>query len=305
MDKGYDVIIIGGGPAGLTAGLYTSRDKLNSLLIEGGAIGGNMAEASQIDNYPGFPDGINGLELAQLMHQQAEKYGLKTLYSSVTAIEVKDKQKVVKTAEGDFTAKVVIITGGSERQKLGVAGEDEFTGKGVSFCATCDGPLFRDKAVAVVGGGNVAVSETLHLARFASKVTVIHRRDQLRASGILRERAFADAKIDFRWHTVVEAIEGGAFVERLHLRHLKTEQKSSLEVAAVFISIGLKPHTGYLKDIVPLDDLGQIMVNDKMETGVPGFFAAGDIRHHSIRQVIAAAGDGAVAAYYAQKFINQ
>lgn len=305
MDKGYDVIIIGGGPAGLTAGLYTSRDKLNSLLIEGGAIGGNMAEASQIDNYPGFPDGINGLELAQLMHQQAEKYGLNTLYSSVTAIELKDKQKVVKTAEGDFTAKAVIITGGSERQKLGVAGEDEFTGKGVSFCATCDGPLFRDKAVAVVGGGNVAVSETLHLARFASKVTVIHRRDQLRASGILRERAFADAKIDFRWHTVVEAIEGGAFVERLHLRHLKTEQKSSLEVAAVFISIGLKPHTSYLKDIVPLDDLGQIMVNDKMETGVPGFFAAGDIRHHSIRQVIAAAGDGAVAAYYAQKFINQ
>lgn len=305
MDKGYDVIIIGGGPAGLTAGLYTSRDKLNSLLIEGGAIGGNMAEASQIDNYPGFPDGINGLELAQLMHQQAEKYGLNTLYSSVTAIELKDKQKVVKTAEGDFTAKAVIITGGSERQKLGVAGEDEFTGKGVSFCATCDGPLFRDKAVAVVGGGNVAVSETLHLARFASKVTVIHRRDQLRASGILRERAFADAKIDFRWHTVVEAIEGGAFVERLRLRHLKTEQKSSLEVAAVFISIGLKPHTSYLKDIVPLDDLGQIMVNDKMETGVPGFFAAGDIRHHSIRQVIAAAGDGAVAAYYAQKFINQ
>lgn len=305
MDKGYDVIIIGGGPAGLTAGLYTSRDRLNSLLIEGGAIGGNMAEASQIDNYPGFPDGINGLELAQLMHQQAEKYGLKTLYGSVTAIELKDKQKVVKTAEGDFTAKVVIITGGSERQKLGVAGEDEFTGKGVSFCATCDGPLFRDKAVAVVGGGNVAVSEALHLARFASKVTVIHRRDQLRASGILKERAFADAKIDFRWHTVVEAIEGDNFVKGLRLRHLKTGQKSSLEVAAIFISIGLKPHTGYLKDIVPLDDLGQIMVNDKMETGVPGFFAAGDIRHHSIRQVIAAAGDGAVAAYYAQKFINQ
>ncbi len=305
MSEEYDVIIIGGGPAGLTTAIYTARAGLSSLLIEGGMVGGKMIEAGQLDNYPGFPDGISGFDLGQLMYQQATKYGLKMTTGTVTIIEVKDKHKVVRTTDGDFSARAVIITGGSERQKLGVPGEKKFTGKGVSFCSTCDGPLFKDKPVAVVGGGNVAVTEALHLARFVSHVSVIHRRDKLRATHILQEKAFAQAKIDFRWNTIVEAIEGDNFVEKLRLRNVLTGEVSTLSVAGVFISVGLKPNTGYLKDIVALDKLGQVIVNNNMETQTPGIFAAGDIRSGSIRQAIAAAGDGAIAAISAQKYLSK
>lgn len=305
MSEEYDVIIIGGGPGGLTAAIYTARAGLSSLLIEGGMVGGKMIEAGQLDNYPGFPDGISGFDLGQLMYQQATKYGHKMTTGTVTIIEVKDKHKVVRTTDGDFSARAVIITGGSERQKLGVPGEKKFTGKGVSFCSTCDGPLFQDKPVAVVGGGNVAVTEALHLTRFASHVTVIHRRDKLRATHILQEKATAQAKIDFRWNTIVEAIEGDNFVEKLKLRNVLTGEVSTLSVAGVFISVGLKPNTGYLKDIVALDKLGQVIVNNNMETQTPGIFAAGDIRSGSIRQVIAAAGDGAIAAISAQKYLSK
>lgn len=305
MIEKYDVIIIGGGPAGLTAGLYTARAGLNSLLIEGGMIGGKMIEAWQLDNFPGFPDGVNGFELGQLMYQQATKYGLKTVTAAVTVVGIKGEQKVVKTANGEYSARALIITGGSERQKLGVPGEKEFSGKGVSFCSTCDAPLFKDKAVAVAGGGNVAITEALHLAKFASRVTVIHRRGQLRATGILQEKAFAEANIDFLWNSVIEAVEGGDLLERLKLRQVKTGALSTLKVAGLFVSIGLKPNTGYLKDIVALDQIGQIAVNGKMETSTPGIFAAGDIRSDSIRQVVAAAGDGAVAAVNAQKYLSE
>lgn len=305
MSEEYDVIIIGGGPGGLTAAIYTARAGLSSLLIEGGMVGGKMIEAGQLDNYPGFPDGISGFDLGQLMYQQATKYGHKMTTGTVTIIEVKDKHKVVRTTDGDFSARAVIITGGSERQKLGVPGEKKFTGKGVSFCSTCDGPLFKDKPVAVVGGGNVAVTEALHLTGFASHVTVIHRRDKLRATHILQEKATAQAKIDFRWNTIVEAIEGDNFVEKLKLRNVLTGEVSTLSVAGVFISVGLKPNTGYLKDIVALDKLGQVIVNNNMETQTPGIFAAGDIRSGSIRQVIAAAGDGAIAAISAQKYLSK
>lgn len=305
MSEEYDVIIIGGGPGGLTAAIYTARAGLSSLLIEGGMVGGKMIEAGQLDNYPGFPDGISGFDLGQLMYQQATKYGHKMTTGTVTIIEVKDKHKVVRTTDGDFSARAVIITGGSERQKLGVPGEKKFTGKGVSFCSTCDGPLFKDKPVAVVGGGNVAVTEALHLTRFASHVTVIHRRDKLRATHILQEKATAQAKIDFRWNTIIEAIEGDNFVEKLKLRNVLTGEVSTLSVAGVFISVGLKPNTGYLKDIVALDKLGQVIVNNNMETQTPGIFAAGDIRSGSIRQVIAAAGDGAIAAISAQKYLSK
>ena len=191
----YDVVIIGAGPAGLTAGLYTSRTRLNSLLIERGMVGGQIANAEQVENYPGFPEGINGFELGELMHQQATKYGLKTVIAETTGIKPGEGQHVVKTSEGDFIAKAVIIAGGSERQTLGVPGEEKFTGKGVSYCATCDAAFFKEQPVAVVGGGNAAITEALHLARFASKVTVIHRRHQLRATGILKERALAEPNI--------------------------------------------------------------------------------------------------------------
>jgi thioredoxin reductase (NADPH) len=305
MAKAYDVIIIGGGPGGLSAGIYTARTRLKSLLIEKGMIGGKMAEAELIDNFPGFPEGINGYKLAELMHQQAIKYDLETLYATVSSIAVRGDRKLVKTDDGDFTARVVIITGGSERQRLNVPGEKELTGRGVSYCSNCDAPFFQDQPVAVVGGGNVAISEALHLTKFASKVSIIHRRDQLRATEALQEKAHAESKIEFILDTVVETIDGKEAVASLKLRNVKTNKTSRLKVNGVFISVGLMPNTDYLKDLLPLDKQGNIITNEKMETKIPGIFAAGDIRHNSIRQAIAASGDGAVAAVYAKQFISE
>jgi len=305
MDNRYDVVIIGAGPAGLTAGLYASRARLNSLLIERGLVGGQIANAERVENYPGFPEGISGSELGQLMHQQAAQYGLKTVIAEATGIELQKGQKVVKTTEGDFIARAVIIAGGSKRQILDVPGEEEFTGKGVSYCATCDAAFFREQPVAVVGGSDAALTEALHLAKFASRITVIHRRRQLRATRILQERAFAEPKIEFRWDSTVEKIEGENSVKRIGLNQVKTGEKSALEVAGVFISIGFKPDTDYLKGILPLDAVGHIITNEKMETEIPGIFAAGDIRYNSARQAITAAGDGATAAIYAQKLLTE
>jgi len=305
MNREYEVVIIGGGPAGLTAGLYTSRARLNSLLIEKGLVGGQIVNAEKVDNYPGFPEGISGLKLGELMHQQATKYGLQTIIAQATGIEPQPKQIVVKTTEGNFTAKAVIIASGSERRKLDIPGEEKFTGKGVSYCATCDAAFFKGLPVAVVGGGNAAITEALHLTKFAPKVTVIHRRNQLRASRILQEKALSQPKIEFLWDTVAEAIEGENLVTRIKLRQVKTGEKSSLDIAGVFISVGLKPNTDYLKGVLPLDEGGYVITNDKMETEIPGIFAAGDIRRNSTRQAITAAGDGATAAFYAEKFITQ
>ena len=305
MNREYELIIIGGGPAGLTAGLYASRARLNTLLIDKGLVGGQIADAELVENYPGFVEGISGFELGQLMHQQATKYGLKTLLAEVTGIELQGEKKVVMTTKGNFIAKAVIIASGSERDKLGIPGEDKFTGKGVSYCATCDATFFRELPVAVVGGSDAAITEALHLTKFASKVTVIHRRDQLRATRILQERAFAEPKIEFLWNTVVDEIEGENLVKRIKLRQVKTGEKSTLEVAGVFISIGFKPGTDYLKGILPLDASGHIITNDRMETEVPGIFVAGDIRHNSARQAITAAGDGATATIYAEKFLSE
>lgn len=303
-DKEYDVVIIGGGPAGLSAGIYTGRARLSSLLIEKMVLGGYIVNAELVENYPGFAEGISGLELAELMHKQATKYGLEILSAEVTGLELKGERKVVKTDDGNFMAKAVIIAGGSERNQLGVPGEKEFTGKGVSYCATCDAYFFREQPVAVVGGGNAAINEALQLAKFASRVFVIHRREQLRATRILQERAFAEPKIEFLWNTTVEAIEGKDMVKNLRLHNVLTGEKSTLDVSGIFVAVGFKPNTDYLRGILPLDATGAIITNEKMETGVPGIFAAGDIRSNSIRQVIAAAGDGAVAAIYAERFIN-
>ena len=303
IKREYDVVIIGGGPAGLTAGIYTARARLKSLLIERGATGGWILNAGVVENYPGFPDGINGLELAEAMHQQAVKFGLETLTAEVTGLELKDEQRVVKTSEGDVAARAVIVAGGSDRVKLGVPGEEEFTGRGVAYCAICDGYFYRDVPVAVVGGGNAAINEALELTKFASRVTIIHRREELRATKILQERAFAEPKIEFAWNTVVEAVEGEDTVKKLRLKNVRNGEKSTLEISGVFMAVGFRPNTGYLKSVLTLADDGTVITNEKMETAVPGIFAAGDIRSSSIRQVAAAVGDGSVAAIYAERYI--
>ena len=305
MNKEYEVAIIGGGPAGLSAGIYTARARLSSLLVEKGIIGGLITIAEWVENYPGFPEGISGLDLTELMHQQATKFGLETLTAEVTGIELEGKRKIVKTSEGDFMAKAVIAAGGSDRVQLNVSGEKEFIGRGVSYCATCDAAFFVDRTIALVGGGDAAITEALHLTKFASKVIVIHRRDELRATRIVQEKAFAEPKIEFLWNSIVEGIEGGDVVKRLKLRNVVTREESTLDVSGVFVSIGFKPNTDYLRGILPLDAAGYIVTNEKMETEIPGILAAGDIRRNSIRQVVAAAGDGATAAIYAEKFISE
>lgn len=305
MSKAYDVIIIGGGPAGLSAGLYTSRAGIRSLLIERAMIGGQITNAELVENYPGFPDGISGFDLGDSIHRQATRFGLETVSVEVTGVDLGGREKLIKTGEGDYTARAVIIAGGAALQRLGVPREEELTGRGVSYCATCDGAFFRDKVVAVIGGGNSAVEEAILLTRFVSKVIVIHRREQLRASKIAQERAFANEKIEFLWDTVAEGIIGDDRVTGLKVRNVKTNQTSTIEVAAAFIYVGQKPNTDYLKGLVPLDEEGRIIINDRMETGVSGVFAAGDIRQHSARQVVTAAGDGAAAALSAEKFLSE
>jgi thioredoxin reductase (NADPH) len=304
VDRTHQLIIVGGGPAGLSAGLYASRSRLDTLLIEKAGLGGQILNAEMVENYPGFPQGISGSELGSLIAQQATKYGLPTAFAEVQGIEIRGGEKIVSTSEGQFKAKAVIIAGGSEHSKLGVPGEEEFTGKGVSYCAMCDGAFFRDQVVAVVGGGNVALNDALFLTRFASKVIVIHRRDQLRATKILQDRAFANPKIKFLWDTVVDSIIGDKLVKEIRLRNVKTGKVSSLEISGVFAAVGLRPNTDYLKGLLTLDEGGFISVNGWMETEVPGVFAAGDIRAGSIRQVVSAAGDGATAAVAAERFLS-
>lgn len=304
MEKDYQLIILGGGPAGLAAGIYSARNKLDSLLIEKAMIGGLAVYADLIENYPGFPDGIGGLELGELMLRQAEKFGLKTLTAEVTGLDLADSRKTVRTRESDLTARALIIALGSERINLDVPGEKEFVGRGVSYCATCDAAFFQEKEVAVVGGGNSAISEALHLAKFAAKVNIIHRRNQLRATPLFADKAKSDPRINFIWNTTVDAIEGNDNVEKLRLVDVLTGQKSTLPVSGVFVSIGQRPNTDLVKGKVPLDANGYIITNEKMETGLPGVLAAGDIRSNSIRQTISAAGDGATAAIYADRYLG-
>jgi thioredoxin reductase (NADPH) len=300
----YDVIIVGGGPAGLTAGLYTGRAKLKTAIIEGSAIGGRMAEAWEIENYPGIVEPINGYDLTQKMHEQTIKFGVEHIQTGVTGIDLADGHKIVKTALGDYAARALIIAGGSERRKLGVPGEKELVGRGVSFCATCDGPFFRNKIVAVIGGGNGALNEAIHLTHFADKIYIIHRRDKLRATPVLQEKAKADNKIEFLWNTDVTAIEGDGTVERLKLKNVLNGEETILSVGGVFVAVGLIPNTDYLKGVVELNKVGAVITNENMETNIPGVYAAGDVRANSVRQVVTAAGDGATAASNAQDYLS-
>jgi thioredoxin reductase (NADPH) len=301
--KEYDIVIIGGGPAGLAAGLYAARARRSTLIIEKNVTGGQIALTAEIENYPGI-DMINGFDLGQAMQQQAAKYGAEMAYTNVASIEPQEGLHVIHTEEGDFLAKALIITAGADYNKLEIPGEERLTGYGVSYCATCDAAFFKDMEVAVVGGGDAAMDEGLFVTRYASKVDVIHRRDQLRASAVLQERAFANKKMKFVWDTVVESIEGDKEVEFVRTRNLKTGKVKDMPVSAVFIFIGQTPNSSFLDGLVKKDKGGHIIVNEWMETNVPGIFAAGDVRNNSARQVVSSAGDGATAAIRADHYIT-
>lgn len=304
MAKHYQVIIVGGGPAGLSAGLYATRAGLSTLLIEKGILGGQITTTDIVENYPGFPEGIPGFELGRLMAEQAVKFGLEILNAEVLGVQVSGPNKMVNTSAGDYVAQALILASGSEYIKLDVPG-GELVGKGVSYCATCDGPLFKNKAVAVVGGGDTGITEALFLAKLAAKVIVIEFLPKLGATNVLQQRAFANPKMEISCDTVVESIVGNDRVRELKLRNVKTGEASSLEVDGVFIAVGLRPNTGYVKGLLALTPGGFIPVNDSMETEIPGVFAAGDIRYNSVRQVVTAAADGAVAALSAERYLSE
>jgi thioredoxin reductase (NADPH) len=301
----YDVLIIGGGPAGLTAGLYAARARLATLLLEKSALGGQVIKTERIENYPGCDTGISVFELMHRMEQQAKNFGLSITSAALESImPLQDRTILVATSEGEFRARSLIIATGSEPRLLGAAGEERLIGRGVSYCATCDGAFFREKEVAVVGGGDAAIEEALFLSRLVKKVHVIHRRDQLRAIQILQERARAEDRISFIWNTVVDEILGDARVSSLRLRNLKDGSSFSLAVDAVFIYVGLRPNTGCLAGLIPLTEEGFIVTSELLETQLPGIFAAGDVRKKLLRQITTAVGDGATAAFAAEKYLQ-
>jgi thioredoxin reductase (NADPH) len=304
LPQQYDIVIVGGGPAGLAAGLYAARGRRRTVLLERGVIGGQIALTAAIENYPGI-ENISGFDLAQAMLRQAESYGLEVHYVEAKALERREPLWVVRTDDQEYLARAVIIATGAEYNRLGVPGEEELTGRGVSYCATCDAAFFPDQEVAVVGGGDAAIDEGLFTTRYAAKVYVVHRRDKLRASRILQERAFANPKMTFIWNTVVTEIVGQEAVEGVRLRNVVTGQESFLPVKAVFIFIGHRPATGWLQGLLPMDNGGHIVVNAWMETALPGVFAAGDVRQHAARQVATSVGDGVTAAIAAERYISE
>jgi len=298
----YDVVIIGGGPAGLTAGIYAKRAMLNTVLLEKMGVGGQIIVTELVENFPGFQE-ISGAELAGKFEQQARKFGLETKSMvEVAGIEDRGKTKLVKTSEGDFETKTVIITTGTTPKKLGAKSELEFTGRGVSYCATCDSFFFRDKTVVVVGGGDSAIIEAIFLTKMAKKVIVVHRRDKLRAEKINQEHAFSNPKISFVWDSVIEEVAGKQVVEKVVVRNVKTNEVSEIKTDGVFIYVGLIPNTGFAN--VKKDEWGFIITNDNRETSVKGIFAAGDCRVTPLRQIVTAVGDGAIAAVSAERYIE-
>ena len=304
-DPQYDVIIIGGGAAGLAASIYAVRAMLKTLIIEKQAVGGQILYTGEIENYPGFPEPIGGPDLAQLYEKQALRFGVEFEYDTVVGLDVAGDVKRVIGDEKEYTARTVIITTGGEHNKLEVPGEEEFSGRGVSYCATCDGNFFRDMDVTVVGGGDAALDEGLYLTRMASKVTVVHRRDSLRASGILQQRGFDNPKMDFIWDTAVQEIKGNGIVDRVTLKNLKTGEVSDRPTEGVFIFIGFHPVNDFMQGAVELDNAGHVRTNLQMETDVPGVFAAGDVRQNSDRQLANAVGDGVAAALAAYRYLNE
>jgi thioredoxin reductase (NADPH) len=301
----YKLIILGAGPAGLTAGLYAARAKMDHLLIEKGAEGGQILLTDWIDNYPGFPDGISGFDLAEKMLAQANRFELNSLFGNVVSMDLTEPVKRLELEDSDpLTCNTLIICSGAHPRPLGIPGEKELAGKGVSYCATCDAPFYRNMHVAVVGGGNTAVQEAIHLTKFADKVTLIHRRDELRATKILQEKAFANPNIDFIWNSNATKIQGTEGVEELHLKN-NDGKESVLKIDGVFVLIGVLPNNEMLPlDILKADAGGFIPTDLETRTVVPGVLAAGDIRSKEVRQVINAAGEGATAVLAAETYLT-
>lgn len=308
MSDIYDVVIIGGGPAGLTAGIYSARARMKALLLEKVFCGGQILVADRIENYPGFPEGVKGPELAEWMLKQAENCGLRI--KTVEAREIRAK----KSPEGPFSLLLndgsridtlsIIIATGAKWNALGIPGEAELTGKGVSYCATCDGPLFKAKDVAVIGGGNTAVGDALFLSKFASRVTIVHRRERLRAAKILQERAMANPRIAFCLDSVATEVIGQGSVKGLKIRNVKTGAESIVECSGIFVLVGLTPNSGFAKDVLKIDEKGYIIADDDMKTSAEGIFACGDVRKKSLRQVVTATGEGAAAAFSAEHYVD-
>jgi thioredoxin reductase (NADPH) len=299
----FQLIIIGGGPAGLTAGFYAKRAKIDALLIEKAVPGGLITTTEIIENYPGFPEGISGMALGQRLEAQARKYRLDIVFGNVLKVEQKKDIFSVSTEEHSYSGKTIMIATGSKPKKLGVKGEDAFTGKGVSYCATCDGPFYIDKNVVVVGGGNGALEEAIFLTKFAKLVTIVHRRDKLRADYVLEEKARANPKIFFKLNSTVEEIKGDEKVRAVKLKDVESNKTSSIDIDGVFIYAGYEPNSDIVKDIVKLDENRCIITDDNLKTNVDGVFAAGDIRKKTLRQAITAAADGAIAANSVKEYL--
>lgn len=300
----YDVIIIGGGPAGLTAGLYTSRAKLRTLLVERMIMGGQVMTTTKVENYPGFPGGIDGPELMLRFQEHCQEFGLEVRSGEVEQLSEHAGIKTLQIDGEAVTARAVIITTGAEPRKLGVEREAELTGRGVSYCATCDGAFFRNVPVAIVGGGDTAAEEALFLTRFASKVYLIHRRGELRATKILQERLAANAKVEILWNSAVAGlVADNSGLTGVRLQDLANDSERELPLAGLFVAIGVTPKAHFLADVVKLDDDGHILTDAECRTSIPGVFAAGDVRKKILKQIATAVGDGAVAAIMAEKYL--
>ena len=304
MEKIYDMIIVGGGPGGYTAALYAARAGLDVMLIERLSAGGQMNLTGQIDNYPGFPEGIDGFQLSYNMQQQAERFGAKTKYAEVLELKLEGNIKSVRTNEGNYQAKTVVISTGANPRQLGIARENEMIGRGVGYCAHCDGGFYRGKTVAVVGGGNSAVAEALYLSRIAKEVILIHRRDSLRATQIYHKSLMEAPNIRFVWDSEVEELLGEDILSGVRVRNLKNGEVQTLEVQGIFVSIGRKPATDLVKDQLTLDHAGYIMAGENTKTNLPGVYAVGDVRTKELRQIVTAVADGAMAAHEAEQYLS-
>jgi len=308
-EKIYDVIIIGGGAAGLTAGIYLTRARMDTLLIEKMSPGGQAILTEIIENYPGFPHGIAGPELMQKMEEQAIRFGLRIEYGEVVKVEIKEEKqgkiKTVKTDNQEYKTLAVIVASGAEASKLGVPREEELRGRGVSYCATCDAPFFQGQKIVVVGGGDTAIEEALYLTKFAREITIIHRRDRLRATKILQERIFSNKKVNFAWNSTVTKILGKEKVEGILIKSTKTGQEREIYCQGVFMFVGNLPNTKFLEGIIKLDDKGYVITDNNMMSSHEGIYACGDVRKKILRQVITACGEGATAAFAAGKYIEE